>query len=169
MRKYISLTILVILVAFNIYLRIPATPDIDKQLIPYVETFKQLCKTYGKDCSITDKFNIKFKDFKPYHQLYEMLGFKGRVIGHCWRDSREIDISIEYYLTAHNAEIEQLLVHELGHCVLDLEHTEEDKLAIMNPYSLYYTAYLAGYNELMNDFFGCKENCPVVKFNKERY
>lgn len=164
-----SIVLLFFLVACNIYLRIPATPFVDSKLSPYVTRFKELCKIYKADCSKIDTFKIYLKDMSTFDLFYKIIGKEGRVIGHCYRQSREIEIRKDYFQGANSAEIEELVIHELGHCVLDLEHTEENSIDIMNPYSLYHKAYTVNYNELMNRFFSCTEFCPVVKFETNRY
>lgn len=168
MYRVISYCVLTTLIVLNIHLHKDATPEIDKELKPYVDTFLEYCDYYKVDCDKTLQFKIKLVSMKKFDVFYKMLGMKGSIIGHCWKQSKEIEINVEYFKTANHAEMEQLVIHELGHCVLDLEH-KEDNVAIMNPYSLYYAAYLLSYNELMNDFFGCKIPCPQLQFNQNKY
>ena len=167
--RIFTIGLLIVLVGFNIYVRIPSTPKVHPGLLKYVETFKELCSTYKTDCSKISKFKIDLIDMSGFVKLYRMLGIKGTVIGHCWRDAKRIDINREYFDKSNSAQIEQLVLHELGHCVLNKEHTEETEPSIMNPYSIYYNFYTHNYNELMNRFFSCKDFCPVVQFNQDRY
>lgn len=166
--RIFSIVLLVSLVACNILLRIPATPVVDERLVPYVRRFKELCQIYNTDCSKIDKFSIKLTDMSAFDLFYKMLGQKGKVIGHCYRESNEITIRKDYFQESLAIENEQLMIHELGHCVLDLEHTEKE-LAVMNPYALYHTFYRKNYNELMNKFFNCENFCPVVTFDQSKY
>lgn len=165
---YVTLTLLTIL---NVNLHKDATPGIDKELQPYVDTFLEYCDYYHVNCDKTLEFRIKLVKMHNYEAFYKMIGIGkgGNVIGHCWTKSNEIDINIDYFAKANSAEIEQVMLHELGHCILDLEHTKEDTVTMMNPYNLYYEAYIHDYNEIMNDFFGCKDNCPQLQFNQNKY
>jgi hypothetical protein len=168
--RQLSIVLLLILIGMNIKVRINAKPQINPALVPYVETFKRLCKTYKTDCSKVDNFKIELVEMKDWRKIYKMLGIGsgGYIIGHCWKGSNEIDINIGYFKRSSPAEIEQLVIHELGHCVLDLDHTEET-LDIMNSYTLPAYVYLKYYNEFVNRFFSCQDFCPVVKFNQESY
>ncbi len=163
-----SIVLLIFLVACNIVMNIPAKPEINPQLTRYVATFLKLCDSYGVDCRKVNDFKIDLVKMDKFDKFYKLMGIEGYVIGHCWTGSNEIDINIDYFNRANNAEIEQLMIHELGHCVLDLEHTKE-QLAIMNPYSIFYADYVKHYNQLMNDFFSCHENCTVVEYNEKAY
>jgi hypothetical protein len=163
-----SIVLLIFLVACNVIMRIPATPEINPLLTPYVNTFLKLCDSYKTDCSKINDFKIELVKMNKFDKFYKLLGVNGYVIGHCWTGTNEIDINIDYFERANNAEIEQVMIHELGHCILDLEHTEE-KTAIMNPYSIFYADYVKDYNKLMNDFFSCRENCPALQFNERNY
>lgn len=162
--KPFSIVVLLILVGVNIKIRIPASPQIDPSLVPYVETFKKLCSLYKADCSKTDDFKIELVSMETLNKFYRIFGENGSVIGQCWRKSNEIEINVAYFHQSIPSEIEQLVIHELGHCVLGLEHTET--MDIMNPYTLPYKTYLLHYNELINRFFSCKDFCPMIEFNQ---
>lgn len=173
MKTKIALLILLIAtVGLNLYLHYPRVPKIDKELKPYVETFLKYCELYKVDCSETSKFKITIKEIPNMSALLELLGQKPSeyvVVGLCHPMSNEIDINLEYYLKSSNVELEQLMMHELGHCVLGKDHTEDTELAIMNPYTLLDYIYLRNYKKLINAFFNCKTNCPVVEFDNSVY
>lgn len=160
--------LLVVLVSLNINKYTPATPEIDSKLQPYVSTFLSYCDTYKVDCSRVAEFSIKFSNFRVAKVYYKLFS-EGSLIGLCKPTSNEIEINEEYFNLSSAAEKEQLIIHELGHCILDLEHTEETELDIMNPYSFPEYVYLENYNELMNRFFSCEDFCPEVFFNGENY
>lgn len=170
MRRIVLICLLVVLVIANVKMHIPAEAGIDPRLKPYVETFLKYCKLYKTDCSKTAKFKIVLVKIPDRKELFKLLGLPfGTVIGQCWERSNEIHISEDYYKSSTPVEMESLLIHELGHCILDLDHTEDTETDIMNPFSLPGYVYLRHYNELINRYFNCTDFCPVIEYNESTY
>lgn len=140
-----------------------AAPHIDKQLRPYVNQFLKYCHQYERDCSSIADFKIEFDS------LADVKVFFPGVVGICTPADKTILINTEYFNEEGFARREQLVFHELGHCILKLDHTDPDTIQIMHPSTLPGNVYLQLYPILMNDFFGCKTNCPIVKFDRTRY
>jgi hypothetical protein len=140
---------------------------VDKRLMPYVEKFLSLCKSYDYDCSEWKKVSMQItpigKDF-----IDKILPTKGSTIGRCNMVYQRITIDSDFFKRATHSEIEATVIHELGHCLFMRKHTE-DHLSIMNPYSMEDMLYVHLYQQFMDEFFECEKNCPKVSFNKERY
>ena len=105
-------------------------------------------------------------DFQPYvNKFEEQIGelveidieyntLEEPVVGRCikWTDGyRNIEIDPTYWPKHNNTQKEELLFHELGHCILDRDHDETiisaDKYysipkSIMYPYVFEYEYYL---------------------------
>lgn len=69
----------------------------------------------------------------------------------------EIRVSKEYWDIANESDREQLMYHELFHCILKLKH-DNTKLSIMNEYHLFEGVYKANKESLLNDAFNRKKN-----------
>lgn len=103
-------------------------PVIDRELMPYVHGFMEDCHRYGADLSAAGQL-----------QRVSMVNdIEGDNVGVCWTHmSRSLKLlwysTIE--VTKMGSEIEQqaLIYHELGHCVLGLDHVPD---SIMAPFIL---------------------------------
>lgn len=128
----------------------PQIRDIAVELEPYVSHFET---TYNIRVNIPVKF----------------AELQGNTVGLCqmWSNGeRVITIDRSFFdIETANAEydlhIEQVVFHELGHCVLNLDHTDTElsngwPSSIMYPYSFGYSTQYANnlnyyYNELINN------------------
>jgi hypothetical protein len=103
------------------------SPRRDDAIAPYVEEFSQDATFYNRTC--TRVRDIILSD-----------NVKAGIAGYC-QPRFAVVLSRTFWATADEWERRTLVYHELGHCALDLDHTEEEALAIMNPYIL--PGYLA--------------------------
>ena len=82
---------------------------IEEEFKPHVAVFE---KHYGKKLK---GIGIKFED----------LSSEGTAVGICYLLTGNIGIDKSYWEYADDLEREQLILHELGHCVLGLSHNTE--------------------------------------------
>ena len=140
----------------------------DKRLQPYIDTFLSLCSKYKTNCDGWK--NYKYLIMPIPKTILEVLSPKEAVtIGRCNRINNTVIIDEKYFNNSSISHIESTVIHELGHCVLRKSHVDEDIPSIMNPYSMSDWIYTKYYQQLMNDFFKCKKNCPKVQFDVYRY
>lgn len=177
MKIIFHLIFLVFLVACG---KEPSVYRVDAEFKPYVENFKQSrAAVTGKGSRITN-FELKFKD-----QTY--LG--ASVLGSCREEVRMdtsffgklgqkqytvavIEIDPEYWMVGQGTNIfadrEQIINHEMGHCVLGQGHT--NGVFVMNPYQLTTATYLNRYSSLINQLF--KPNSIIttnIAYNQAAY
>lgn len=99
----------------------------DDVIAPYVEEFSHDATSYNRTCT-------KVRDIILSDNV------KTGIAGYC-QSRFAVVLSRTFWATADEWERRTLVYHELGHCSLDLDHTDEETLAIMNPYIL--PSYLA--------------------------
>lgn len=109
---------------------------------PYVEKFQ-------------DYLGYKFDDIE-----YSFFNSTGNKVGFCriMGDFKSIQIDSKYWNKSSDLAKEQLMFHELGHCVLRLQHNDTlDKFArpisIMNSYQFADYLYKKNYNSYIEELF----------------
>lgn len=132
------------------------------ELNPYIQKFIERCHQYNVNCS-----KIKAHTMKISSMPWRVRLISKYAIGVCSREHNQVVIDKDYWEYSSKIEREALVFHELGHCVLDKEHTEGE--FIMNPEMLTEIIYKLTYQKIYDHFFGCSKNCPVISFNGERY
>lgn len=116
------------------------SPDIlDPELAPYVDRFKAEGIKYGHPVTIF--FDIQFGVPDPSN---------ARVVGECSGNNGVI-ISAGFWEHAPDADKEQLMFHELGHCALFLSHVKT--YSIMYPIMLNTFWYLHYRDALVKELF----------------
>lgn len=131
------------------------SPHINPELEPYVTSFQQEGIKRGKYVS-TEKLNIDFADIQSS---------KPNVVGLCYLISGKVEIDINWWLIASNAEKENLVYHELGHCLLNRDHCEAPSnsswyaISIMYPSVLYDAYYAGSREELVDELFNPDPRC----------
>lgn len=123
-----------------------------EEIQPYVNRVQELYTLYGLDDEAEEiaSLTIEFRDLpKDY-------------VGFCYPFRGKIDIDTPFWKSATDAEKEELIIHEIGHCVLDLPHTE--KPAIMQASGMLSDLYPRYYQLLLDNYFSCKSNCPSVEW-----
>lgn len=139
------------------------TPNkVAPQAKPYVKTFLKYCHQYQVDCSSISQHVVEIDTMDDFDVLFP------NVIGVCLPAEQKVILNKYYWDAAGHADREQLVIHELGHCVLEKQHIEQ-RIGIMNPHILYFGDYILDYQELLDDFFDCDKDCPIVEFDKTRY
>lgn len=113
----------------------------DSELLPYVEEFERRCNC---EVEVTTRF-------EP---------LTSPIAGVCTGHSellpdifKSIGINKEWWITASHWEKENLIFHELGHCVLNMDHDEEmirDSFLGGRPKSIMYPEILPPFTYLIN-------------------
>lgn len=144
--------------------------DAETHLMQYVDSFVDRMILAQKDTSSNltrlNRTSIKFgTNFDPY------------VIGTCTiygSGTRIIQINPDFWYghgtwegsPAHASSKEQLMYHELGHCVLNRDHlnTTTSGIAdsIMNSYHLNFSLYLSYYTDYLAELFWLTANPPAA-------
>lgn len=106
----------------------------------YVDGFLAEGLKRGKNVPLQN-LTIKFED----------LGLN--TYADCYMGRAEIRINKLLFGTLNAVEKEIVLYHEMGHCLLDLDH-DKTKISIMNPFLIRYVYYLTYKEQLLNDLFG---------------
>ena len=126
---------------------------------PYIEEFIQNLHRFDKDNLITDVKNLEvlFAD-----------DLEVGVIGACYFLMNRVEISRQYWMQAPIHERDELIQHELGHCILGLDHSKAP--SIMQAGGVLGRVYKANYSALMNRHFGCPTgDCIKLTWDEERY
>lgn len=86
--------------------------SVEKEFIPYVKSFE-------KDCNLKVKIHIRFSDTGA-----DALFLASNIIGYCWPIyPKFIHIDPEWWdRNLLSGRREELIYHELGHCVLNRMH-----------------------------------------------
>jgi hypothetical protein len=144
-------------------------PEINKELIPYVEQFIEKCNLYNVDCTSVDKFKIIYGEI-PDSYIFKLLNIPlmKDVVGLCERNFNTITINSEYFNKVGPVHREMLVNHELGHCILGLQHVDNTQ-HLMNPYIIDQDDYVKYYQKIYDKIFSCNKNCPGVQWNRARY
>lgn len=69
------------------------------------------------------------------------------------KDNTIIKADIYISVTIPKGILKGVLFHELGHCILDLRHTDIDSQGLMNPYSFSPDYYINHWTTLVDDLF----------------
>jgi hypothetical protein len=93
--------------------------SIDEEILPYVTEFSEDALEYKAACFYTGSIVFAPRLEEP-------------VIGYCLPPFKVV-LSREYWDKASEDTRRTLVYHELGHCSLNSEHTDEDSFHIMNP------------------------------------
>lgn len=116
------------------------TPKVEEEFVPHVEKFKQIYKV-------------------DFQMLIEWATLEEKVMGVCysWSDGhREIQIDDVKWSNLTYEGQEELIFHELGHCVFNLDHNEETMsmgdwtkipVSIMYPYIFGDMPYYSEFSE----------------------
>ena len=123
-----------------------------EKLGPYIDDFEKNCKT-----KVTIPIELAPL---PKGVLGKCVAFRGPVI------FRKIQIDLDYWNSATNTQKESTILHELGHCVLDLEHDTTiigEYYLFMRPKTLMFPYDFPQYEifrkEYREQFFSqCKKN-----------
>jgi len=125
--------------------------------IPYVERSIELYKLYGKSAYVSKINALEIR----------LANLSGKHIGLCYPFQDKIELDRDFWITATDAEKEEVMLHELGHCVLDLDHSEP--FSIMQATGTLFPLYTSLYQEFMDEYFDCSIMCPKVEWDGSKY
>lgn len=115
----------------------------DAELIPYVNQFLKLATEHGTvlDASRVSRIVIVFDAATVYP-----------ILGKCTVSTKGLSIKInpENWQYASKAEREQLMFHELGHCLMGLQH--DNTVAKLYDYNSEIDGFYSGAANLMNAY-----------------
>lgn len=103
-------------------------PETDEEALPYVEAFYAKAREYNTNCYLVDSVKVTDDDL-------EVDGSKG-VIGICTVNKTSRKIIIERRMFGKKRSVvlaKSIVFHELGHCALDLDHSEQEHINLMTP------------------------------------
>ena len=145
LRNYL-LALLVLLVAMQSFKGIPTTvpkavlSGVDPAFVPYVQTF------YNE----AGKYNPAIKAYRV--PISFVPSFPADQVGVCYHLGiiNWIEISRNYWNNASPIERELVIIHELGHCVLN---KRDEYPGIMSPYLLRPIKYIKNRDKLLKELF----------------
>ena len=144
---------------------------VDPAFSPYLTNFINQSYLVGKPVSVND-LTIEFDP-----NIQSRVPTNSMVLGVC--DQRTLSNSIisinpSFWKYASNADREQLLFHELGHCVLSRDHdttrvgsidtNSGHALSIMYPYHMGTQAYTNNYDYYMKELFGAPRTVALYSY-----
>jgi thioredoxin 1 len=151
------------IVGFVFFLLIIATPSNAKyqadEVKPFVAEFIRIGKLFNVDKieKRTKEISIRFGDTSE------------KELANCSYSYKEITINKKYWKKLSVENKEEVVFHELGHCVLNVKvHTET---GIMKAIGLHDSLeYRYNYEFLINQFFNCKQfNCVEILWDENKY
>jgi hypothetical protein len=145
---------LLILIVSLLFVHSGDNRKIEPEALPYVSKFIDIANKYNVEID-KDKIEIKFS--------YFVLEYP--TLGTCF-STGEILINHVFWNIASTTQKEILIFHELGHCSMKLDHVDSDD-DIMTAYQIDSYYYKRDYNKMLNRFFNCKDNCPVIDYVPE--
>jgi hypothetical protein len=111
--------------------------------VPADKDLKSLLKSFEKDTNTSTKgVSIYFKELD------------GKVAGRCFPFIKIIQLNTAYYKQLDLASRKALVYHELGHCVCNLGHVEEDDScgsSLMVPTMVGKWCYITKWNHYIKD------------------
>jgi len=125
--------------------------DRPKELDKYIREIKSIFKTCGKK-----KFLSKIENAN-----FSFTNLDNKIYASCYTYFNQIDIDIKSWKSLPDYSREELLLHEIGHCVMDKVHSET---GIMKSAGMLKIDYIKNYKKHINDFFDCRERecCDIV-------
>lgn len=125
----------------------------DEYLEKYLDHFYGICiqTTAANRC----KENLKkVKSINFVDSFDEKTDPNGMVAGVCWWSRTERRIQIKRNMTKLGSMQERALIfHELGHCLLDLGHSNRQTNMLMNPYLFDEQTYTSNWTRFQNELF----------------
>lgn len=130
----------------------------DPEVKPYVNEFIRLGRL----------FRIKHIKEKVNGIIIKFGQVKDKEYANCNYFYNEITINKKAWAKLSHENKEELIFHELGHCVLNIQKHRE--VGIMKAVGLHHPLeYRFNYEFLINDLFSRKSNPKLVKWNKNKY
>jgi|GEM_PF-6063841 hypothetical protein len=125
---------------------------------PFVEEYIQNLHRFGLDRYIgkVRETEIQFADLDE------------GTAGVCYYLINRVEIDRRFWEKAKLYHKDELIMHELGHCVLNYEHDAPP--SIMQAAKFLGISYVINYQKYVNEYFGCKTgDCIKLHWDEERY
>jgi len=133
------------------------TDYIDKTFNPIIESFIYEARLRGHPVSL-DKMNMSFGDIRT--------SWTDRTVGYCARNRAGrmvIKIHSKSWKKMDEYQREELVFHEMGHCLIPREHckavTKDGPVSIMFPHILESTYYKKNREDLVDELFNVSPKC----------
>lgn len=128
----------------------------DNELQPYAKRFVEVTNQFGYDLEAEVRHStIKFGETEPGN------------VAECYVYFNEIKINKETFTKLSNENREELVFHELGHCVLNKLHTETGIMKVAGYYNPRY--YRLNYSSIMSEFLNEAGNTIEIEYNDSTY
>ena len=121
----------------------PYRGNIDIEFLPHVSAFNARA---GVSIDKLNTLTVVFSDSIVYPN-----------VGLCFDAENTITISAKFWYSASSVTKEQLMFHELGHCLLHRNHVDDTlngaPISMMFPYLMYDSMYLINREYYLNELF----------------
>lgn len=125
-----------------------AIQEYDPRLETWLDDFFELAQKHGSRCHKVRSIRMEDQEKISNHPQIKSPS----VIGYCSTDGFVV-LSEQIWQDRSLLFNKALLFHELGHCVLGLDHAPEGKVNLMTPYMLFDTELAEHWAELMQKLF----------------
>lgn len=130
----------------------------DNELKPYINTFIEVSAQMSRADVVFKTMALKIKFGDP--------GEKN--IAACYYLLNEVVVDKNQFIKLTDENREELIFHELGHCALDLMHSENGIMKAIGFHNPKF--YTINYTKLINDLFGRKPSKYIkVEYNPNKY
>ena len=143
--------------------------QVEKELQPYYNKFISQLNTHGREDVINKSITLRFIDDIP-----TPVGGKGVILGHCIGPSGLVEISRKSWAWLSPTQKEILILHELGHCVLNRGHDDEvlpgmnAHLSIMSTYLLSSVNFENKYDYYIKELIVAPKSKDIPAFLSEK-
>jgi hypothetical protein len=159
--RVITYPILIIFIAFLLNQKgtTTARKQIHPDFVKYTNEIKNIYNQCGRGHLLDDIDNTIIK--------YEKL--PSNIYAQCFMFLKVVEINTAGWQFLEDYEKEELLLHELGHCVLKKFDTDYDSI-MKGKGGLLGIKYIRNYSKYINQYFGCeKEKCCDLKWDSTKY
>ena len=139
------------------------TPGSSAGLKPYeiekfTKEFSRISKLFGK----------KYIEGKVDNISIDIRKLPGDIVGVCYANINRISLDIVWLNISPIEEQEEVVFHELAHCVMGKGHTPTGIMKAKNPQGV--EAYRKNYKFLINELFDCPSgDCVDIQWDGEKY
>jgi hypothetical protein len=157
--KRILILIVVLFLVFDIYCTATTFYYVDSALTPYLDRFKHEAKIRGKSID-SSTLTLVFGETKTKLEPSTVgTCLTGTVLGLF----PVVTIDTSHWTTIQEYEKEELIFHELGHCLLERDHCSVKanglSVSIMEPDDSDLVAYLTNRDSMIDELFNPAKDC----------
>lgn len=133
----------------------------DPEFTPYVERF--VARAAERDVVVSPNITVQFTEDSLDDDD------EGKAMARCYRGfgARYVVVARNYWDKMHDLQREEVIFHELGHCLLDRPHRNEERFnvpcSLMNGTGLPYIADYGSHKEnYLDELFGKRTTCATI-------